>query len=333
MTAFGGARGGTPRGGDGEGNRHLIGAAREAGVRRFVLVSIRGAGPEHPIDVYRMKHLAEQELMASDLDWTILRPTVYMERWGEIIGRPVLEGKATRVFGAGDNPISFISADDVARMIVRLLDGATTPREAVNLAGPENLTLMQVVAAFEKLAGRPARVQHVPVPVLRAASVLLKPITATGVRFAQAGLDMAIAPMAADPAETRRFFPDVELTTFPEFVGRLPVLATLEDVDELALNRILREPKNALVKQYHRLFEMEGIDLTLAEEALGAIARKAIDRKTGARGLRSIMEHALIDTMFYLPTLDGVAKVVIDDHIIEEGAKPLLVYREQKASA
>ena len=95
----------------------------------------------------------------------------------------------------------------------------------------------------------------------------------------------------------------------PEFVGRLPVVATLEDLDEASLKKILVEPKNALVKQYQRLFEMESIDLTLAEEALGAIARKAIDRKTGARGLRSIMEGILLDTMFDLPSLEGVEEV------------------------
>src|SRR4029079_9157680 len=92
----------------------------------------------------------------------------------------------------------------------------------------------------------------------------------------------------------------------PEFVGRLPVVATLEDLDEASLKLILTQPKNALVKQYQRLFEMESIDLTLAEEALGAIARKAIERKTGARGLRSIMESILLDTMFDLPSLEGV---------------------------
>ena len=97
----------------------------------------------------------------------------------------------------------------------------------------------------------------------------------------------------------------------PEFVGRLPVVATLEDLDEPALKHILTEPKNALVKQYQRLFEMESVDLTLAEEALGAIARKAIERKTGARGLRSIMEGILLDTMFDLPSLEGVEEVVI----------------------
>src|SRR6202000_3482111 len=95
----------------------------------------------------------------------------------------------------------------------------------------------------------------------------------------------------------------------PEFVGRLPVLATLEDLDEATLKRILVEPKNALVKQYHRLFEMESIALSFAEEALSAIARKAIERKTGARGLRSIIESILLDTMFELPSLEGVTGV------------------------
>ncbi|UDF34956.1 UNVERIFIED_ORG: ATP-dependent Clp protease ATP-binding subunit ClpX [Shinella sp. XGS7] len=126
----------------------------------------------------------------------------------------------------------------------------------------------------------------------------------------------------------------VKFGLIPEFIGRLPVLATLEDLDEDALIQILSEPKNALVKQYQRLFEMEDVELTFHEDALREIARKAIVRKTGARGLRSIMEKILLDTMFELPALDGVAKVVLDEHNIEEDAKPLLVYREQaKASA
>jgi len=100
-----------------------------------------------------------------------------------------------------------------------------------------------------------------------------------------------------------------------------------------AMVQILTEPKNALIKQYQKLFGMDGVELEVRPSALTAIARKALARKTGARGLRSILEHSLIDTMFELPTLDGVAKVVIDEHIVEEGAKPLLVYREKKASA
>jgi len=125
----------------------------------------------------------------------------------------------------------------------------------------------------------------------------------------------------------------IKFGLIPELVGRLPVVATLGELTIDAMVQILTEPKNALVKQYQKLFAMDGVELEIRPSALTAIAKKALARKTGARGLRSIMEHSLIDTMFDLPTLDGVAKVVIDDHIIEEGAKPLLVYREQKASA
>jgi ATP-dependent Clp protease ATP-binding subunit ClpX len=119
----------------------------------------------------------------------------------------------------------------------------------------------------------------------------------------------------------------------PEFVGRLPVIATLEDLDELSLMRILTEPKNALVKQYQRLFEMESVDLTLDEEALGAIARKAIDRKTGARGLRSIMEGILLDTMFDLPSLEGVEEVVISPEVVAGTARPLYIYAARASDA
>ncbi|WP_062016809.1 ATP-dependent Clp protease ATP-binding subunit ClpX [Aureimonas sp. AU4] len=116
----------------------------------------------------------------------------------------------------------------------------------------------------------------------------------------------------------------------PEFVGRLPVLATLEDLDEPALVQILVEPKNALVKQYQRLFEMENVELSFHEDALKAIARKAIERKTGARGLRSIMESMLLDTMFDLPTLEGVQEVVISEDVIDGNARPLYIYAERK---
>jgi ATP-dependent Clp protease ATP-binding subunit ClpX len=116
----------------------------------------------------------------------------------------------------------------------------------------------------------------------------------------------------------------------PEFVGRLPVVATLEDLDEDALVKILTEPKNALVKQYQRLFEMEDVRLDFAEDALGAIARRAIARKTGARGLRSIMESILLESMFDLPSLDGVEAIVISREVVEGKAKPLYIYTDRR---
>jgi ATP-dependent Clp protease ATP-binding subunit ClpX len=112
----------------------------------------------------------------------------------------------------------------------------------------------------------------------------------------------------------------------PEFVGRLPVTATLEDLDIAALVKILSEPKNALVKQYRKLFEMEEVGLSFTDDALEAVAKKAIERKTGARGLRSILEAILLDTMFDLPTFDGVDEVVVDKDVVEGRKTPVLVY-------
>ncbi|EMR12699.1 ATP-dependent protease ATP-binding subunit ClpX [Methylophaga lonarensis MPL] len=120
----------------------------------------------------------------------------------------------------------------------------------------------------------------------------------------------------------------IQYGLIPEFVGRLPVVATLNELDEEALIQILTEPKNALTKQYQRLFEMEGAELEFRDDALRAIARKAMERKTGARGLRSIIENVLLDTMFDLPTLDNVAKVVVDESVISGENPPILIYQE-----
>jgi ATP-dependent Clp protease ATP-binding subunit ClpX len=119
----------------------------------------------------------------------------------------------------------------------------------------------------------------------------------------------------------------------PEFVGRLPVVATLEDLDETALIKILTEPKNALVKQYQRLFDMESVELAIHPDALKSISKKAIERKTGARGLRSIMEAILLETMFDLPGLDGVQEVVISADVVEGKARPLYIYSERREDA
>lgn len=117
----------------------------------------------------------------------------------------------------------------------------------------------------------------------------------------------------------------------PEFVGRLPVIATLEELDETALMRILTEPKNALTKQYSKLFEMEGAELEFREDALKSVASKAMERKTGARGLRSILEHNLLDIMYDLPSMDDVSKVVIDASVIEGSGEPLLIYENNES--
>jgi len=164
-----------------------------------------------------------------------------------------------------------------------------------------------------------------------------------------AGLDRIIAPRGKGSAigfgadvrdnDSRgigEIFQDLEpedLLKFgliPEFIGRLPVLATLEDLDEAALVTILTEPKNALVKQYQRLFDIEDTELTFTPDALTAIAKRAIERKTGARGLRSIMEDILLDTMFELPGMDEVTEVVVNEEAVTTAAGPLMIYGDTK---
>ena len=155
------------------------------------------------------------------------------------------------------------------------------------------------------------------------------------------GTSIGFSAKVADPDDRRtgevlrQVEPD-DLQRFgliPEFIGRLPVIATLDDLDEAALVKILTEPKNALVKQYQRLFEMENVGLAFTDDAMKAVARKAIARKTGARGLRSIMEGILLETMFELPTLQGVEEVVVNAEVVEGRGQPLMIYAEKKNGA
>jgi ATP-dependent Clp protease ATP-binding subunit ClpX len=118
----------------------------------------------------------------------------------------------------------------------------------------------------------------------------------------------------------------------PEFVGRLPVVATLEELDEDALVQILLEPKNALTKQYRKLFEMEGVELEFRDDALAAVAQRAMDRKTGARGLRTILENVLLDTMYDLPSSTSAKKVVVDEAVVTGENKPYVIYESEEPS-
>jgi len=159
-------------------------------------------------------------------------------------------------------------------------------------------------------------------------------------RSVKSGIGFGAQVQSKDERKVSEVFREVEpediikFGLIPELVGRLPVVATLGELTEDALVQILTEPKNALVKQYQQLFAMDNVELEIRPAALTAIARKALARKTGARGLRSIVEQSLLDTMFELPTMEGVQKVVLDDSTVEEQAKPLLVYRDKaKASA
>ena len=157
--------------------------------------------------------------------------------------------------------------------------------------------------------------------------------TGTGIGF---GADVKTKDESASLTE---MFKDVEpedlvkYGLIPEFIGRLPVVTTLGELDESALVQILKEPKNALTKQYSALFEMEGAELEFRDDALVAIAQKAMDRNTGARGLRSIVEAVLLDTMYELPSMEDVSKVVIDDTVIRGESMPILIYENNEPQA
>ncbi len=158
-----------------------------------------------------------------------------------------------------------------------------------------------------------------------------------GARGKGSGIGFGADVKSADDRRTGQILREVEpedLLKFgliPEFIGRLPVVATLDDLDEKALIEILTKPKNALVKQYQKLFEMEGAKLSFTEDALKAVSARAIQRKTGARGLRSIMEGILLTTMFDLPGMDDVDEVVVNGEVAEGRAQPLFIYGERKA--
>lgn len=143
----------------------------------------------------------------------------------------------------------------------------------------------------------------------------------------QEELDVGAIIQGVEPEDLQKF------GLIPEFIGRIPVVATLENLDEDALVQILTQPKNALVKQYQRLFEMEDVKLTFSDEALLGIAKKAIVRKTGARGLRSILEGILLDTMFDLPTMKGVEEIVISPEVVEGSTRPLRIYSDRSSDS
>lgn len=125
----------------------------------------------------------------------------------------------------------------------------------------------------------------------------------------------------------------IKFGLIPEFIGRLPVVATLEELDELALKQILTQPKNALIKQYQKLFHMDGVDLEFTDEAIKGIAHLSMERKTGARGLRSIMENVLLNTMYQLPSLEDAVKAVVDEQVIQKKSEPLIIYKSTEDEA
>jgi uncharacterized protein YbjT (DUF2867 family) len=211
---------GTPATVDRDGNHNLIKSAREAGVKHMVLLSVRDASPDHPMDLMRMKHAAEEELKASGLAWTIIRPGPYMELWCYLLGLPLLEKGKTQVFGHGDNPISWVSATDVARFVELSVVDPQMRGQVIELGGPENLTMNEFVGVFQSETSSSGKVGHIPPAAMRVMAVLMKPINPRLARQVQGGIVMDTRPQAFDALETRRRYPSIPVATLAEVVRR-----------------------------------------------------------------------------------------------------------------
>jgi len=218
-SAFG-IKGASPRLVDGEGNANLIAAAEKHGVGRFVLVSVLRASPDHPMELARMKHLAEQRLIESKLSWTILRPSTFIETFQQILCAPLLEKGKTVVFGRAENPVNFVSAHDVASFVELAATEPSLAGEVIDIGGPENLSLVQFVETFRSAVGANGSVKHIPRFMMRFLSQAARPFQPTFARMAQAGVLMDTTDMSFDASDLRRRFPAVPLTTVAEVARR-----------------------------------------------------------------------------------------------------------------
>jgi len=188
-----------PRKVDLDGNANLIDAAGAAGVKHFILVSIHGASSDHPMELYRAKFMAEQRLQESRLEWTIVRPTVFMELWAGIIGDPLLKTGTATVFGRGENPINFVSVQDVARAVEQAVVDRQYGRN-MDVGGPQNLSLNRLVEIVAESNGRRAKSRHIPLAALRLGAFALRPFRPDIAGLLQAAVLMDTTDMSLDSA-------------------------------------------------------------------------------------------------------------------------------------
>jgi uncharacterized protein YbjT (DUF2867 family) len=202
-----GQTGNTPRTVDDVGNRNLIDAAKGAGVEHFVFISVLGASPTSSLDFFRIKYSAEQYLQKSGLSYTILRAAAFMEFWAVMVGEPILMTGKTTIFGRGNNPINFVSAEDVAKFSVMALLENKARNQVIEIGGPENLTFNQVAELFEEVSGRPAKKKHVPLPMLHVMRLLSRPFNPILSKQITAGILMDTKNQVYDMNSTLERYP------------------------------------------------------------------------------------------------------------------------------
>src|SRR5438105_4554010 len=183
---------------DDMGNRHLIDTAKAAGVKHFIFVSVQGASPDSPLEFFRIKYRTEEYLRASGLNFTIIRPSAFMDLWAQLIGQPILEQGKTTIFGRGNNPINFVAVEDVVRFVCIAFENSRTRNEVIEVGGPENLTLNQVAEIFERTSRHEAKKRHIPLPMMRAMSILMQPLNPALSRQIRLGVFMDTANLCYD---------------------------------------------------------------------------------------------------------------------------------------
>jgi uncharacterized protein YbjT (DUF2867 family) len=217
VTGFG-PGGGGPRKVDLQGNENLIAAAEAAEAKHFILVSMHGARPDHPLELYRAKFFAEERLRKSQLAWTIIRPTVFMELWAAIVGDSLIKsGKAT-VFGRGENPINLVSVRDVARFVQLAIVDPRLRGVALDVGGPENLTLNDVVGTLAATSGRTATARHISLTAMRLGSLIMRPFKPDLAGLIRAAILMDTGDMSVDPGELTARYPEIQLTHLADVV-------------------------------------------------------------------------------------------------------------------
>jgi uncharacterized protein YbjT (DUF2867 family) len=205
---------------DRDANRAMIRAAAAAGTQHLVLVSVLDAAPDHPMSLHRAKHAAEQALQAGGLPWTIVRPAAYLETWTGVIGARLAQGGQALVFGPGRNPINFVSAHDVAAVVDRAVHDQSLRGRILEVAGPENLTFAELAERLIAATGKPRRIRHIPLPMLRAMSLLARPVSPALARQARAAVVMNTSQMTVDVSAIRGRLPTIPATTLDDVLRR-----------------------------------------------------------------------------------------------------------------
>jgi len=221
ITGFG-PGGSGPRQVDMLGNQNLIAAAAAAGVEHFILVSIHGASPDHSMELYRAKLMAEESLRESKLAWTIVRPTAFMELWAGIVGDSLVKGGAATVFGRGRNPINFVSVRDVARVIELAVADRRLRGKTIEVGGPENLSLNAVVEVMAASHGLEPRARHIPLTALRVGEVVLLPFRPDLAGLVHASIQMDTSDMSFDAATLTATYPEIRLSRLADVVRPQP---------------------------------------------------------------------------------------------------------------